>query len=314
MFRANQKILLGKEESIYGTDPVPTVADNAMEAKNIKVSYKGDVLERDIQRNDISPVIPVIGKRWVEISFDMEIKGSGTAGTAGKLGDLLEACGFAETASVGSSVTYLPSSSTMKSITLYVYELQDSGSSILHKLTGGRGNVSISLEAGAIGKMSFTFQGIYNAPADASAPNAPTYESTVPPIVQSAVFSLNSVTTLVVQSLSLDMGIDLQQSDDVSSAGSIKSFNIVGRKPTGNFNPEAVLLETYGFWTDWLAQTGRALSIVVGSVAGNIVTITAPKVTLDTVDVSERAGLATRDVPIRLSRSSGNDEIQIKFS
>jgi len=314
MFLANKRILLAKEESSYGQDPTPTVANNFMQASNIKVAYKGDVLERNIQRGNLSPVTPVIGKRWIEVSFDMELKGSGTRGVAGKLGDLLEACGLAETVSVGSSVTYAPSSSTMKSITLYVYDAQDSGSAKLHKITGARGNFNLSLEAGAIGKISFTFQGIYTVPADVSEPGAPTQESTVPPIVQSSAFSLNSVTTLIVQALNLDMGNDIQASDDVSSAGSIKAFNIVGRKPQGQFNPEAVTVATYNFWSDWVGATARALSIVIGSVSGNICTITAPKVTVDNVDMSERSGIMSHDLPYKCAVNSGNDEIQIQFT
>jgi hypothetical protein len=281
---------------------------------DIKIAYNGDILERNIQRETISPTAPKIGKRWTEISFKVEIKGGGSVGVAGKLGDLLEACGFAEVASVGSSVIYAPASGTMKSMTVYVYDIQDTGSAKLHKITGARGNVKISLEAGGIAAMEFSYKGIYNIPTDVAAPSSPTFESTTPPIVQSSAFTLNSITSLIVQALSLDMANEVSESDDISSATGIKAFNITGRKPAGEFAPEAVTMAAYDFWSDWVAATQRALSVVIGSVAGNICTITAPKVTIDKISDEDKNGIRANNIPFRCSLNAGNDEVQIKFT
>lgn len=314
MFLDKLKVLLAKEEGTYGSDPTPTVADNSIEAQNIKLKYRGDVLERDIQRETLSPVAPVIGQRSVEISFSVELKGSGSAGTAPRLGDLLEACAFNEAVSIGSSVVYTPASTTMKSITIYQYDLADAGSCILHKITGARGTAKLSLEAGKICMIDFTFQGLYTAPTDVANPGAPTYEASVPAIVQSSQFTLNSVTSLVAQKIDLDFANSVQTSDDISAAAGIKSFNVVGRKVAGTFNPEATTVATYGFWADWVAATQRAMSVVVGSVAGNTITISAPKVTIDSIDNEERNGVVVRNIPFRCSRNANNDELQIKFA
>ncbi len=314
MYRSIMKVLLAKEEVTYNSDPAPTVADNAIQAQNIKISYKGDVLERNTQKSNLSPVGPVMGKRSIEVSFDCELKGSSSVGVAGKLGDLLEACGFSESVSVGSSVTYTPSSGTMKSITIYVYDIPDTGSARLHKITGARGNMKLSLEAGQIAKAEFTFNGIYNALADVTSPSAPTFESSVPPIVQSSQFTLNAITTLVVQALALDMGNEVKESEDISSAGGISKFVITARKPAGTFSPEAVTVAAYGFWADWIAATQRAMSVVVGSVAGNIITISAPKVTIDQINEADRGGVLVDEIPYRCAGNSGNDEVQIKFT
>lgn len=314
MYRNLMQVLLAKEESVYGSDPTPTVADNAIQAENIKIDYKGDVHERNYNRSNLSPVAPVIGKRWIEISFDVEIKGSGSAGTAPKLGDLLEACGFSEAVSVGSSVTYTPSSGTMKSITVYVYDIPDTGSARLHKVTGARGEVGFELTAGQIAKAKFKFQGIYNAVTDIAAPSAPTFESSIPPIVQSASFTLNAITTLVVQAMNIDMGNDVIQSDDISSSGGLSKVLISSRKPAGKFAPEAVTVATYGYWADWIAATQRALSVVVGTAAGNKCTISAPKVTIDNISEAERNNIRTDEIAFRCSGNSGNDEISLVFA
>jgi hypothetical protein len=313
MQTVRNRILLAKEESVYGSDPTPTGAANAVEAKNIKISYKGDLLERDNVRSNISPVSPVVGKRWTELTFELELKGSGTAGTASRIGDLLEACSMAETVSAGSSVIYVPTSSSQKSITLYVYD-NDSSSAVLHKITGAVGSFTIKMTAGDYATLNFSFKGLYNAPTDVALISAPTYETTTPPIVQNASLTLNSLTTLVVQELSLDLANEIAERDDISAATAIKAFNVANRKPKGKFNPEAMLVASYGFWADWVASSQRALSAVLGATAGNIVTITAPKVTLDGIDEGERERVLTKEIPFSLGQNAGNDEIQIKFT
>lgn len=313
-FLMKQRILLAKEESVYGSDPTPTVAANALEAKNIRFNYEPNILERDIQRDDLSPSEPVMGKRSVAVSFECELKGSGAQGTAPAIGDLLEACGFTEVVSAGSSVAYSPSSSTMKSVTLYVYDVNRTGSNFkLHKATGCRGNVNFVFEAGQIARAEFSFKGKYNIPTDVSDPGSPTYESTKPPIVQSANFTINSETDLVVQGVNVDMGNEVSDRDDINSSASLKGFEITGRKPNGSFNPEAVTVATYDFWSDWVAATARALSIQVGSTNGNKVTFSAPKVTLDQISDADRNGILTNEVPFRCARNNGNDEVTIAF-
>ncbi|HNX82479.1 MAG TPA: phage tail tube protein [Candidatus Omnitrophota bacterium] len=313
MFRDLTRILLGKEEGTYGTDSVPTVAANAIEVSNLKVNYEGELLERNVLNADLSPTTPKLGQRWVEVSFDAEMKWSGTKGTAGRLGDFIEACGFNEVASAGSSVVYTPASGTMKSVTLYVYDLQDSGSSRLNKVTGARGNVTFGIEAGKIKKFGFRFMGLYNAPTDVAVPSAPQYDTTVPPIVESSALSLNGVTSLVVQKIDIDMGNNIVKQDDISSAAGVKGFLITGRKPTGSLNPEKVTQAIYGYAADWLAQTERALSVVIGSASGNKLTITAPKLSIDKITDGAREGVGVDDIPFHLNRSTGNDEINLKF-
>lgn len=313
MQTVRNRILLAKEETGgYGVDPTPTVVANAIEAKNVKVNYQGDLLERDNVRSNISPVSPVVGKRWIEVNFDVELKGSGTKGTAGRIGDLLEACSMAETASAGSSVTYVPTSLSQKSVTIYVYD-NDTGSAVLHKITGAMGNFSIKLTAGQYGVLSFAMRGIYNAPTDVALTSAPTYETTSPPIVESCTFTLNSSALLIAQELSLDLGNEIAMRDDINSASGLKGIIIANRKGKGSFNPEAMLVASYAFWADWTAATQRALSCIIGSASGNKCTITAPKVTIDSIADGDRERILTREIPFSLGQNVGNDELSLRF-
>lgn len=308
------RILLAKLETVIGTDPTPTVGANAVEVRNLKINNSADVLQRDNIRGNISQVAPVIGKRYVEISFDVEIKGSGSVGVAGQLSALLQACSFAETASVGSSVVYLPTSvQNAKTCTLWVYNL-DTGSARLQKINAAVGNVSFKIEAGQVGIASFAMRGTYNLPTDVALPSAPTYETTTPPAVENAAFTLNSISTLIVKSLGIDMANEVAVCDDISSPAGIKKFIIAGRKPKGTFDPEAGLVAGYDWWTDWAASTKRALSVAVGATAGNIITITAPKVVVTGIKDGDNGGVLTADNSFELGLNAGDDEISIKFT
>lgn len=316
MQSVNDRILLAKVESVYGTDPTPTVASNAIAAGGIKVTYPPDVLQRNVHRANKSPLSPLQGKKHIEVGFSCEIKGSGSVGVAPALGALFKACGFSETVSAGSSVTYNPGSGALSSVTLYVYDQDfNSGSAILHKVTGAVcSKATLKLASGNIPTLDFTFVGLYNDPSDVALPSAPTYESTVPPIVDGATFSLNSVTSLVAQEIGINFDPAVAIRGSVSAANSIAGFAITGRSFSGSFNPEAVMAATYNFYADWKAATQRALSVVVGATAGNICTITAPKVTINDVGEDTRDGILAKNLPFTLGQNAGNDELVIKFT
>lgn len=313
MFLSNKKILLLKRESEYGTDSEPTVSANAIDASQIKFDYQGDLLVRDSLRGSLSRPQPIMGQKWAEISFTCELKGGGTKGTAARIGDALVACGFAETVSAGSSVTYQPADTGFLSATLYFYEQQDTGDCRLHKITGARGDVTLNMESGKFGTLEFKFQGAYNEPTEVSDPNAPTFETTLPPIIESSTFTLNSVNTLIAQAVKISMNNEVVKHDDLNSPSGLKGFLITGRKPSGTMNPESVLAATHDFYGDWADATARALSIVVGSASGNKITITAPKLVIEKLGSGDRAGIRTEDVQFALAINSAHDELVLKF-
>lgn len=92
-----KRVLLAKIESVYGTDPTPTGAANAILVRNMTVTpQEADFADRDLVRPYLgrSEQLPAAIRALVE--FEVEIAGAGTAGTAPGYGPLLRACGFAE--------------------------------------------------------------------------------------------------------------------------------------------------------------------------------------------------------------------------
>jgi hypothetical protein len=102
----------------------------------------------------------------------------------------------------------------------------------------------------------------------------------------------------------------------MGAAEGILAFLIGNRNPSGIMTCEAVLhaptTADYFGWFD--AGTTRALSIALGSVAGNIVTIAAPICKLSPPKWGDRDGLRTYDIEFMCARNSGNDEMTITLT
>lgn len=305
-----RSLILAKIESTYGTDPTPTGSANAILTMDPKIKETFEAVERP-QLASMSNKPSLGALRFAEISFKTELIGSGSVGTAPRLGALLKACAFSETVSASSSVTYAPVSSPTSSVTLYLYM-----DGLLHKLTGAVGTVKIALEAGKTPILDFSFKGIYNAPTD-TALATPTFESTVDavPIVKSSSLTYNANSSLYVSKAEMDIANTIAMRPSVNAANAIAGFQVTGRKPMINIDPEVESIATIDWRTDLLA-TPRAFSMVVGATAGNIITFTAPKMNVIDIEYGDRDGILVNTIKGELTASgaTGDDELSIKFT
>ena len=128
-----KRLILAKAETTYGTDSTPAGTD-AVLVRNLDITpLSGDLVSRDLIRPYLGNYDQLIAKTSVAISFEVELAGSGTAGTAPRYGAILKACGMSETIVASTSVTYAPVSSSFSSATIY-FNIDG----VLHKLTGCR--------------------------------------------------------------------------------------------------------------------------------------------------------------------------------
>src|ERR1044071_9538624 len=115
--------ILAKKEVTYAVDPVPVGTTDAIAVINPQFTTDATIVERDqILRDSISRLSAVIGRKLARITFGVEMKGSGSAGTAPPAGPLLRACGLSETIVASTSVTYASISSAFESVTIYWYD------------------------------------------------------------------------------------------------------------------------------------------------------------------------------------------------
>lgn len=307
----NLTVIGVKTEVTYNTDPVPTGAANAMLVENMEWSFDSARLyERNPIRSSLAPLKPLYGGTLMSVKFDVEIKGSGTAGTAPEIGPLLTACGMSETVVAVTSVTYKPSStvSTHKSVTIYIWQ-----DGTLIKMTGCRGTVSGSGEVGQAGKLSFMFVGHFVSRTDVAIAT-PTYNAQVPPILLSIAFVVDSYSAVITK-LGWDMGIELAKPGNIAAADGYGEIRIADRKLSGSFDPEQTVVATYNWITKW--QTGAAAALdsgLAGTVAGNRWKVTMPAVTYVDLSNGDKTGLLTHEVKFQGMESSGDDEMSLAFT
>jgi hypothetical protein len=302
---SRKKLLLAKTESVYGTDPTPTGAANAILTSDLSINpLAGSSVSRNFDRAAFGNSLNIKTATFVEISFMVEIAGSGDADTPPAYGPLLLACGFSQTINAATSVVYAPISAAIGSITLYFHH-----DGQLHEVNGARGTVSLNLDAGGIPKYAFTFTGLYVAPTS-TADATPTLSGFMTPLAvtntNTPTFSLHS-TDVVMNACSIDIGNTVIHRDVVNS----ERVDIVDRAVAGSVTFEAPAISDKNWFTISKAGTASTLSIVHGTAAGGIVTIAGPSVQLINPTYGDFNGVSVIQTQLLFAPSSANDEITI---
>ncbi len=89
--------ILAKIEGTYGTDAVPTGGANAILVRNLQVTPQNtELVPRDVIRPYLGNSENLPASIHGQMTFQVEIAGSGAAGTAPPWAPLLRACGFSE--------------------------------------------------------------------------------------------------------------------------------------------------------------------------------------------------------------------------
>lgn len=310
---SNKKLIGLKTETAQNTEATLAATDFLL-AYDVEVTPDPELIPRPYNSPSLDPFSDLIGKKSIEVKFKTELKGSGSLGVAyAPLSAALQACGLVETISAGVHVLYDPSSAPAtnflgpgKSATCLVYE-----DGTLFKALGCIGDPSLVIEAGKPAMIEFTLRGVYSPVTDAAfATNTP--NSLDPPIVQSSSLSIHSYAAIAAK-LEIGFNNEVVPVDDVNSPTGLKGYRITGRNPAGSLDPEAVTVTTHDFFGKMMAGTLAAASIVIGSAAGNKITISLPKVQYQRITKGDRGGQLIYTIPLKFCRNTGDDWISIKF-
>lgn len=299
--------LLAKIETVYGTDPVPTGAENAILASDMSIS------PMEMKTVDRANIRPFLGNNeqlptglFSKLDFTIEAAGSGAAGTVPAWGPLLCMCGFSETISAGVKVEYSPASTAFESGTLY-FNLDG----VLHKLMGSRGTMSLDFTRDGRPAFKFSMTGLFNTVVDAASPvlTLSAWQKPLPVNkTNTPTFTLHGYAA-VMHSVSLDMANSVIYRELINgTAGAL----ITDRKPAGNVVMEATTVATKDWWTSIKNVTTGALALVHGTTAGNKIQIDAPNVQLINPQYQDQDGIAMLQAGLVYAPgASGNDEIKI---
>lgn len=318
MSREDKAVLLAKNEATYSVDAVPTAAANAILTSPVTIELLGSRKTRNAVLPYHGTLPPINVGEGIKIGYSVELRGAGTTpNTPPRIGALIRACGFTETINntPGSeAATYDPNSSeASESVTQYFYR-----DGRLHKVLGCVGTFKIGMKTNEIATMDFEFTGLYGGPAQITdtAMATPTFgDAAKPPILRSASFTIQGYAALI-EALNLEIGNKIAKRTDANSSTGIYRYFIQGRDVKGDCDPEVVALSTFNPWSQWDQSTEGALSVTVGSTAGNKCVISSPKIVPDIIKYGAREGILTYAYPFTAhpSLTAGNNEIQIKFN
>ena len=308
--------ILAKVEATYGTDATPTGAANALLVSNLSIDYKFNNVGRDLVRPFFGGSDQLAGTRNIEIGFEVELSGSGAAGTAPAWGPLLQACGMTETVSAGNRVEYLPNTdgSAAKSLSIYFH---DDG--LVHKVFGARGTVEAKMEMGGRPVLSCKFVGLDGGASAVSNPTLTLTAWKAPVIITDpnaaditlgctySAGALSGGTTYPSKGLTFNLGNEVKH---IPLLGG-ESVDITSREATGKISLDLTAAQEATAITDVTANTTISLGFQFGMAAGYKVLIHAPVVQRTNPKKEELDGRRLIGYDLRFLPSAGNDELRI---
>ena len=161
--RMRKVTLFAAIETVYGTAEVLTGAD-AIRTHELKCTpFVAQTIERNLDGSAFGNSGVIHAGAHVEVEFDVEMAGSGVAGTAPAYGLLFKACQMAEEITASTSVIYTPASNGTDALTMY-FQLDGQR----HALKGARGTWSIKFDSQGIPYFHFKFTGMWIDPVSAT--------------------------------------------------------------------------------------------------------------------------------------------------
>lgn len=302
--RYRKLAILHKIETVYGTDIVPAAADGLL-AKNVTFTpLEGEEVSRDL-------LLPYMGNQGVQLAgiyarleFDLELAGSGTAGTAPKYASILRAAGLAQTVTAGTKTEYTIVEDATESGSLYFVSEK-----VQHVLLGGQCNLAFNIVPKTIPTVRVTYMGLLGTITDiASMPAVSQVGWTTPLIVSKAntTMSLHGWAA-VAESLSVDLGNTVTPRFLIGD----ERMLITDRKSTSTAVVEARSLAEIDWFSKAKSRARAPLSLVHGITAGNIVELTAPAVEIGKPTQGQTDGIVNYSLPLSLCPVSGLDELKI---
>ena len=321
--QVRDQVILAKIETTYGTDAVPTGAANAILCSKPRITpLVANNIDRDLVRPYMGGSEQLVGTRYVQFEVEVELAGSGAAGTAPAFGALLRACALAETVTAATRVDYTPITNSQEAVSIYYY---DGG--VLHKLLGARGTVKFDVTAGGRPVATFNFSGL-DGVASAGTPSGVSFAAFQTPlavvdantgdltfggtVASSGAPAITGGTVYPSMGLELDLGLSV----DFTPLLGGETVDITARALQGAVKLDLTAAQEVTFRASVLAATTQAVSLLHGTAAGNKFIVHQPAVQLydwskEEVNGKRLIGYKTRGVPT--PGGGGNDELRLVF-
>lgn len=307
--RWKSKVILFKPEPVEGTDSTPTGGANAILMTGVTYSpMEGDDVSRDLE----FPYLAAQGKiptgLRVRLKGRVELQGSGVVGTAPAWGPLIRCAGFSETIVAVTSVTYAPITEAQEAGTLYFWVGRTK-----QIVTGCKVGGSLAFTAQGIPYFNVEILGLYADPAevDQATPTLTSFKKpTVVTKANTPTFTINAV-ALVMRSFMLNLNNTLTPRLLVGS----EQILITDRQESAVARVQAVPISTLNPFALAKAETEVAVSLVHGTVAGKITTLSMGQTEIGRMpDYENQDGILEWSLPLTPLASAGNDQLSLALT
>ncbi|MBT9169274.1 MAG: hypothetical protein DDT19_02630 [Syntrophomonadaceae bacterium] len=320
----SRALILARVEPAYGVDAQPTPAADAIRTTKPTIELIEESRERDVVLPHFGSLASIPVATGIKIAFGVEVRGSGITppSTPPRLGALLRACGFTQTVTTtlgAERVDYDPHSAMDgESVTIYFHH-----DGILYRALGCVGtSVKLSAKANDIAKFDFEFTGMFGGFANfvlAHAFPAPIAgDAAVPSVFRSGAFSFGGLhaAAAIVDAIEVTRVNTVAKRGSVNAISGVHRYSFAGREISGSFDPEIPPLVTWNPWHMWETAITGALSMTIGTVAGNRLSISMPNCQIDAPKLGAREGIQTYAISFkaRTGLAAGNNEIQLRFN
>ena len=241
-----------------------------------------DVLQGEAYQADTLPLGAIekalAGTLHSKLSFAEHLVGSGAAGTAAPLSYLMvRCCGATQTNTPGTSDVLALAGSLAAGANSSLATTVDQfvGNAVKNSLTNCVGNCKVEMRPGKVAKVMFDFDGLYVAQTEAADASAQATIAT--PVVAKGLTATVASDALSILEVDLDFGNETNAPFEEITSNATQGVLppvLIAQKPTARVLAVRPMFSVQNYETDYLANTGHALSIAYGAAAGNICTIT----------------------------------------
>lgn len=304
------RVIAAKPEAVYATDAGPTLADDAILTRNYQTTpLEVDQVQRNLDnaRYGAQPGKPSNARH--RSSYEVEIAGSGAAGTAPAWMKLLQACGMLAPVIVpatSAAQAFAQPGAAIGSLTEYSWT-----SDQLRKSIGQRGTFRADLTAGSIPYFGFEMTGLVPPvdPREVDAPGAADFTDWAEPI---EVNDENSLLTLggfaaITRSIVITIGKQVQLRNLIGS----RTVRAGNHNATARIVCEAPSIATKDYLANLAAGDLIPLAVTHGTVAGNIVEFAAPKLQITAISESEEDDVLMFNIDAALTNAGGVNDLTI---
>lgn len=313
----NTSILL-KAESVYATDSVPAGATDALLVSNVSITpFNAQNVDRDIIRPFLGGSEQLVGTKYVQINFDLELSGPTVVATAPAWAPALMACGFAQVLTATVRADYVPISGSFSSATIYY---NDDG--LRHAAVGCRGNVVFKLGINQRPVMSFSFTGLYRTPVVAANPSVTLTAFTTPQVITDTntgditlggTHAIATAPLIAAGTLFASQGIEIDMGNKVDFNALLggETVDLTQRNVTAKVMFDIEATPEAAAYAAVEANTLTSVGLQHGTIANQKILFFMPSVQRLNPSKSDANGKRLVGFDLRALPVAGNDEIRV---